>query len=1082
MWFVLILTSLLALSVASSPLLIDLPDGKIQGFKLNAYHAYRGIPYAAPPTGNNRWVPPQPVEPWKPAILSTTEFKANCLQPTPPCWYSINKAKESSEDCKCTLSPSLCKVRRITSLTRFDLFVCCLCGGGFVVFLFFVAPFSLLAGLYLDVYVPNVKSNENGQTDQNKLRSSGQNEQSRAVMVWIHGGDYQYGGSNDRETVHPPHYPEIANTIYVSVNYRLSVFGYLGAEQLRARDTLSGSTGNYGAQDQRAAIKWVKDHIGLFGGDPNRITIFGESAGAGSVTVQTIMPKSFGLFQRAITESGGFSQWNVKEMPRAQDNYNWVMGNLKLKPNEVDRLVGLPAHEILNAAQYWMPGCPWPDTMVQSQFAPTIDGVEITDHPSTLSAGGHVAPGVSVIFGSNRDEGTMFVSDNNYTHKQGHYSGANLPRDLNENQFYDFTYGSWGAIVGRMMESQLVYPLSCHRDPLEYELCDIGTYNTWWWAATRACGDFMMTCTARRAARQWTSFEHDAYNYYFSKTPEYSVNTYPTAPWGAFHGSEVPFVWDSKFELTGPAEIALSKKMVRYWSNFAKSGDPNLPKPSMALKKLPHWPKLETKDSDSIIRLATKKWEAYTSDFNLANISGIEGLRKKECDFWDVVNGYVVDPLPLSTRYNRTTNATTTSATTNRKYQTKLVQRPLTYGASKGWKILPNKKMPTPRTLFGMVTVREHQLYTVGGLSALSNQNRGTNNLHYDASAVEIFNARTRQWKKGPDLQHPRSGLGVVVVKDAHNQERIFAIGGMAGDPKATDFYAVPYVEMLTIGGASSDGTEPSRWMNLPNLPANRTEIAVVFCLGRIYVIGGAGATLAGATDSMWSLNVMKPNPLNKEQELLSTDEQLQETWRKEPGLPTLRAALTAGVVDNQIVVVGGMRGFLATNLDPDPLKTVDVFDPSTKKWKTDDEVNAPMHMPTGRHSPASVVVPRTLLLNKVGGDGGSRGITTKVQGLTTSMLVIAGGYSTKGDDKTTIGLVEGDVGSWVELPSLSVARMGLRMAYVGEKGGAGDGCMYAMGGMTIDVAHHDIVGSASPITGVVEVLCGGGAQNQQEL
>ena len=124
MWFVLILASLLALSVASSPLLIDLPDGKIQGFKLNAYHAYRGIPYAAPPTGNNRWVPPQPVEPWKPAILSTTEFKANCLQPTPPCWYSINKAKESSEDCKCTLSPSLCKVRRITSLTRFDLFVC----------------------------------------------------------------------------------------------------------------------------------------------------------------------------------------------------------------------------------------------------------------------------------------------------------------------------------------------------------------------------------------------------------------------------------------------------------------------------------------------------------------------------------------------------------------------------------------------------------------------------------------------------------------------------------------------------------------------------------------------------------------------------------------------------------------------------------------------------------------------------------------------------------------------------------------------------------------------------------------------
>ena len=466
----LILFALVSLSVASSPLLVDLPEGRIQGFKLNDYHAFRGIPYAAPPTGNNRWVPPQPVKPWKPAVLSATTFKPNCLQPAPPCWYSINHVKKSSEDC-----------------------------------------------LYLDVYVPDVTDVPADKETKNfRTRTTTATSPNKAVMVWIHGGDYQYGGSDDRETIHPPHYPRIANTIYVSLNYRLSVFGYLGAEQLRHRDTTTPhSTGNYGAQDQRAAIQWVKTNIHLFGGDPDRITIFGESAGAGSVTVQTIMPRSFGLFQRAITESGGFSQWNVKEMSRAQDNFDWVMGNLNLQPDQVDRLLGLPAHEILNAAQYWMPGCPWPDTMVQSQFAPTIDGVEITDHPSKLAAAGQVAPGVSVIFGSNRDEGTMFVSDNNYTHKQGHYSGANLPRDLSENQFYDFTYGSWGAIVGRMLESQVIYPLNCHRNADEYELCDIGTYNTWWWAATRATGDFMMTCTARRAGRQWTSFGHNAYNYYF---------------------------------------------------------------------------------------------------------------------------------------------------------------------------------------------------------------------------------------------------------------------------------------------------------------------------------------------------------------------------------------------------------------------------------------------------------------------------------------------------------------------------------------------------------------------------------------
>ena len=230
-------------------------------------------------------------------------------------------------------------------------------------------------------------------------------------------------------------------------------------------------------------------------------------------------------------------------MPRAEENYAWVMRNLGLKPHQVDELVGKSAKDVLEAAQYWMPDCPWPDTMVQSQFAPVIDGVELTAHPSVLAASGSVAPGVDVVFGSNRDEGTMFVSDNNYTSRGGHYSGANLPVDINEAQFHDFAFGSWGVVVGRMMSERNVYPLECKRPRLEYERCPIGTYNTWWWAATRATGDFMMTCTARRAARQWASFGHDAYNFYFSHTPVFSVNTYPTAPWGAFHGSEVPFVW-----------------------------------------------------------------------------------------------------------------------------------------------------------------------------------------------------------------------------------------------------------------------------------------------------------------------------------------------------------------------------------------------------------------------------------------------------------------------------------------------------------------------------------------------------------
>jgi hypothetical protein len=386
-----------------------------------------------------------------------------------------------------------------------------------------------------------------------------------------------------------------------------------------------------------------------------------------------------------------------------------------------------------------------------------------------------------------------------------------------------------------------------------------------------------------------------------------------------------------------------------------------------------------------------------------------------------------------------------------------------------GWKIL-DQRMPTPRTLFGMVSVNNNLIYTIGGLSAHAKDKNDNNrrNVHYDTANVDIFNTEKKKWRKGPTLNHPRSGLGVVAVSDFTNDERLFAIGGMAGNPSEASFFAVPYVEMLNLNVKKDD----EAWVKLPDLPANRTEIAVVFCLGRIYVIGGAGATISSATDSMWSMNVMKTDSKGNSI-LLSTEEQVKETWRKETPIPTLRAALTAEVINDQIIVVGGMRGFLATNLDPDPLKTVDVYDPSTKKWKITDDSNAPMHLPTARHSPASVVVPSTLLVNNKNDN------SVHVKGITTSMLVISGGYGTNGDLKSTVGMVEGN-GAWAKLPELSVARMGLRMSYVGHRQ---RGCVYAMGGMTLESTQHDIIGSSSPITGVVEELCHGAVfTKEQEL
>merc|ERR1719330_1658630 len=135
-------------------------------------------------------------------------------------------------------------------------------------------------------------------------------------MVFIHGGAYIEGGAS------PPvggadGTPLVARSValggepvvLVTMQYRLGVLGFAGAEELRSRDPATRSTGNYGMQDQRAALEWVQENIGAFGGDPHNVMIFGESAGGGSVSMHLTMRRSFGLYAKAAIESGAWSYW-----------------------------------------------------------------------------------------------------------------------------------------------------------------------------------------------------------------------------------------------------------------------------------------------------------------------------------------------------------------------------------------------------------------------------------------------------------------------------------------------------------------------------------------------------------------------------------------------------------------------------------------------------------------------------------------------------------------------------------------------------------------------------------------------------
>lgn len=233
---------------------VNTPDGAVEGFTSNGVDAFRGIPYAAAPVGDNRFRPPQPVEKWN-TTLDATEWAPSCLQrgapgtntyePNFPAWNTIN-VTHASEDC-----------------------------------------------LYANVYAPSVSVRKGSAADP------------LPVMVYFHAGEFRYGAANDAESAWP--YFSNGRVILVTANVRLGLFGFAALDELRSRDP-TNSTGNYGMQDQRAVLQWVQRNIGAFGGDPSRVTIFGESSGGSSVGFHLSSEASAGLFSGAILESPGLTQ------------------------------------------------------------------------------------------------------------------------------------------------------------------------------------------------------------------------------------------------------------------------------------------------------------------------------------------------------------------------------------------------------------------------------------------------------------------------------------------------------------------------------------------------------------------------------------------------------------------------------------------------------------------------------------------------------------------------------------------------------------------------------------------------------
>ena len=391
--------------------------------------------------------------------------------------------------------------------------------------------------LYLNIYTPQEATN----TSQ------------LPCLVWIHGGGFEIGSSNlyNGTSLVNLWRSQQSPGVLVTINYRLNVFGFLGSEKLRDRDELR-STGNYGIQDQRLALRWVQENIAAFGGDPKKVMIFGQSAGAGAVSVHLSMPKSFGLYSSAIMESGGFSGWTAQPMVRKELWFQRLMNHTLC--HDVQCLLNLPADELFAAYRAIPHGqcCGHLFAKAFIPWAPTIDGVELTAHPFDLLKEDKVNK-VPTIIGSTLDDGAMFFEEN---------------FNMTAEDFLPFFQKEFNA---SQKEAEL-YSSETH--PF---LADRGEG---WWSAERVVTDQNFFCTSDFARRSLAASEASApvFGYVFAHSSSGLVVS---------HCAELPFVFQNLASNASSEEKQLASEVAMSWYRFAASGQPDVAWPQQSAKASP---------------------------------------------------------------------------------------------------------------------------------------------------------------------------------------------------------------------------------------------------------------------------------------------------------------------------------------------------------------------------------------------------------------------------------------------------------------------------------------------------------------
>ncbi|MGA8870328.1 MAG: carboxylesterase/lipase family protein [Candidatus Acidiferrales bacterium] len=488
---------------ASAKPIVTTSLGRLRGAFANGVYSFKGVHYGASTEGPMRFLPPAPARPW----IGVRD----ALQIGPPAPQDRDWASRSTS----------------------DIHVPDLIGPGMI----------SEDCLVLNVWSPSL---------------SGPSK--RPVMVWLHGGGYTIGSSG------APMYDGAnlagkQNVVIVGVNHRLNVFGYLYLGKIGG-DKYAGS-GNVGMLDIALALRWVRDNIAHFGGDPDNVTIFGQSGGGGKVSTLMAMPAGQGLFHKAIVESG--SELRVNSREEADEATRKFLAHIHVAPDRLSDLLEMPMEQIIAG----MHSMTEPDPM--SVLGPVVDGQSLPRHPFDPDAPVLTAR-VPMLIGTTSTETTNLL-------------GRENPRlfSLDEAEMRS----KLKALLGLHDDSKLNTLIDAYKK----DLPDASPSEIYFAVTT----DQMMRMDAiTQAERKTTQGVAPAYMYLFAwRTPVLGGKL--KSP----HGIEMPFVFDNLDGAedrigTGADLQSLADKVSGAWAAFARTGDPSH-------LGIPPWPAYTLKDRATMI-------------------------------------------------------------------------------------------------------------------------------------------------------------------------------------------------------------------------------------------------------------------------------------------------------------------------------------------------------------------------------------------------------------------------------------------------------------------------------------------------